>query len=47
MMVFCGFGPMPVGDQETVAEVFEDWVNNGDVDGFNVAFEFTFLQIII
>ncbi|EXJ82049.1 hypothetical protein A1O1_08118 [Capronia coronata CBS 617.96] len=37
-MAFCGFGAMPVGDPETVADVFEDWVNNADVDGFNVAY---------
>ena len=36
-MAFCGFGPMPVGTPEMVADVMEDWVNNGDVDGFNVA----------
>jgi alkanesulfonate monooxygenase SsuD/methylene tetrahydromethanopterin reductase-like flavin-dependent oxidoreductase (luciferase family) len=36
-MAFCGFSPMPVGTPEMVADVFEDWVNNGDVDGFNVA----------
>ena len=34
---FCGFCPMPVGTPEMVADVFEDWVNNGDIDGFNVA----------
>jgi hypothetical protein len=47
MMAFCGFGPMPVGDLEAVGEVFEDWVNNGDIDGFNVACEFTFFQTVI
>ncbi|EHL01386.1 putative monooxygenase moxC [Glarea lozoyensis 74030] len=36
-MAFCGFGPMPVGTPEMVADVMEDWVNNGDVDGFNIA----------
>lgn len=36
-MAFCGFGPMPVGTPEMVADVMEDWVNNGDIDGFNVA----------
>jgi alkanesulfonate monooxygenase SsuD/methylene tetrahydromethanopterin reductase-like flavin-dependent oxidoreductase (luciferase family) len=32
-MAFCGFGPMPVGTPEMVADVMEDWVNNGDIDG--------------
>ena len=36
-MAFCGFGPMPVGTPEMVADVMEDWVNNADIDGFNVA----------
>ncbi|KAF4626674.1 hypothetical protein G7Y89_g11481 [Cudoniella acicularis] len=37
-MAFCGFGPMPVGTPEMVADVMEDWANNGDVDGFNLAY---------
>ncbi|PVH99764.1 putative monooxygenase moxC, partial [Periconia macrospinosa] len=37
-MAFCGFGPMPVGTPDMVADVMEDWVNNADVDGFNVAY---------
>ncbi|RDW57187.1 hypothetical protein BP6252_13835 [Coleophoma cylindrospora] len=37
-MAFCGFAPMPVGTPEMVADVMEDWVNNGDIDGFNVAY---------
>ena len=36
-MAFCGFGPMPVGTPEMVADVMEDWVNNADIDGFNIA----------
>jgi alkanesulfonate monooxygenase SsuD/methylene tetrahydromethanopterin reductase-like flavin-dependent oxidoreductase (luciferase family) len=36
-MAFCGFGPMPVGTPDMVADVLEDWVNNADIDGFNVA----------
>jgi alkanesulfonate monooxygenase SsuD/methylene tetrahydromethanopterin reductase-like flavin-dependent oxidoreductase (luciferase family) len=36
-MVFCGFGPMLVGTPEIVADVMEDWVNNADINGFNVA----------
>jgi hypothetical protein len=37
-MAFCGFGPMPVGTPEMVADVMEDWVNNADIDGFNIAY---------
>jgi hypothetical protein len=29
---------MPVGTAEMVADVFEDWINIADVDGFNVAY---------
>jgi alkanesulfonate monooxygenase SsuD/methylene tetrahydromethanopterin reductase-like flavin-dependent oxidoreductase (luciferase family) len=36
-MAFTGFGPMPVGTPEMVADVMEDWVNYADIDGFNVA----------
>lgn len=36
-MAFCGFGPMPVGTPEMVADIFEDWANNADIDGFNIA----------
>lgn len=36
-MAFCGFGPMPVGTSEMVADVMEDWANNADIDGFNIA----------
>jgi FMN-dependent oxidoreductase (nitrilotriacetate monooxygenase family) len=39
-MAFCGFGPMPVGTPEMVADVMEDWVNNADIDGFNIACKF-------
>lgn len=37
-MAFCGFGPMPVGTPDMVADVMEDWVNNADIDGFNIAY---------
>ncbi|KUJ08659.1 bacterial luciferase-like protein [Mollisia scopiformis] len=37
-MAFCGFGPMPVGTPEMVADVMEDWANNADIDGFNIAY---------
>lgn len=36
-MAFCGFGPMPVGTPEMVADIIEDWATNADIDGFNVA----------
>jgi alkanesulfonate monooxygenase SsuD/methylene tetrahydromethanopterin reductase-like flavin-dependent oxidoreductase (luciferase family) len=32
---------MPVGTPEMVADVMEDWVNNGDIDGFNIACRFS------
>lgn len=38
-MAFCGFGPMPVGTPEMVADVIEDWATNADIDGFNIACE--------
>lgn len=44
-MAFCGFGPMPVGTPEMVADVMEDWVNNGDVDGFNIACRHLFIPL--
>ncbi|KAH8748397.1 hypothetical protein BGZ57DRAFT_935320 [Hyaloscypha finlandica] len=31
---------MPVGDRKTFAEIFEDRVNNGDIDGFNAAWPY-------
>ncbi|EHK99336.1 putative monooxygenase moxC [Glarea lozoyensis 74030] len=37
-MAFCGFAAMPVGTPEMVADVMEDWVNNADIDGFNVTY---------
>jgi alkanesulfonate monooxygenase SsuD/methylene tetrahydromethanopterin reductase-like flavin-dependent oxidoreductase (luciferase family) len=39
-MAFCGFGPMPCGTPDMVADVFEEWINDGDIDGFNVACRF-------
>lgn len=33
---FGGFGPMPVGTPEQVADVMEKWFIEGDVDGFNI-----------
>lgn len=36
-MAFCGFGPMPVGTPEIVADQMEDWLINADIDGFNLA----------
>ncbi|KAH8880226.1 putative monooxygenase moxC [Thozetella sp. PMI_491] len=40
-MAFCGFGPMPVGTPDMIADVMESFVNEGDVDGFNVACKFS------
>ena len=38
-MAFCGGGNMPVGTPDMIADVFEEWINVGDIDGFNVACE--------
>lgn len=40
-MAFCGFGPMPCGTPEMVADVIESWVDEADIDGFNVACKLT------
>ena len=37
-MAFCGFAAMPVGTPEMVADVMEDWIENADIDGFNVTY---------
>lgn len=36
-MALGGLHPCPVGSAEQVADVFEEWVREADVDGFNVA----------
>ncbi|KAH9902337.1 coenzyme dependent N5,N10-methylene tetrahydromethanopterin reductase [Xylariomycetidae sp. FL2044] len=36
-MALGGLHPIPVGSAEQVADVFEAWVREADVDGFNVA----------
>ncbi|KIW00487.1 uncharacterized protein PV09_08008 [Verruconis gallopava] len=33
-----GFHPAPVGTPEMVADVFEEWINEADVDGFNISY---------
>ena len=37
-MALGGLHPCPVGSVTQVADVFEEWVNEGDCDGFNVAY---------
>lgn len=37
---FGGFGPMPVGTPEQVADVMEKWFLEGGVDGFNIQCNF-------
>ncbi len=37
-MALGGFHPLPVGTPELVADVFEQWVDEADVDGFNIAY---------
>jgi len=36
-MAFCGGGNMPIGTPHMIADVMEEWINVGDIDGFNVA----------
>lgn len=33
-----GFGPMPVGTPEQVADVMEQWFTEGGIDGFNISY---------
>ncbi|KAH6696469.1 heterokaryon incompatibility protein-domain-containing protein [Leptodontidium sp. MPI-SDFR-AT-0119] len=37
-MAFCGFAAMPVGTSEIVPDIIEGWINNADMDGFNVTY---------
>lgn len=37
-MALGGFHPVPVGTAEMVADVFEVWINEADIDGFNIAY---------
>lgn len=37
MFAFGGGGPRPVGTPEMVADVFEKWWREGDIDGFNIS----------
>ncbi len=36
-----GFGPLFVGGPETVADLLQEWVEDTDVDGFNLAYALT------
>ncbi|VVP40142.1 hypothetical protein PS880_04798 [Pseudomonas fluorescens] len=36
-----GFGPLFVGGPETVADLLQEWVEETDVDGFNLAYALT------
>ncbi|VDR25037.1 Nitrilotriacetate monooxygenase component A [Raoultella terrigena] len=36
-----GFGPLIVGSAETVADELQSWVEETDVDGFNLAYAVT------
>ena len=36
-----GFGPLFVGSPETVADLLQEWVEETDVDGFNLAYALT------
>lgn len=37
-MALGGFHPAPVGTPEMVADVFEEWIREADVDGFNISY---------
>lgn len=37
-MALGGFHPAPVGTPEMVADVFQKWIEEADVDGFNIAY---------
>jgi alkanesulfonate monooxygenase SsuD/methylene tetrahydromethanopterin reductase-like flavin-dependent oxidoreductase (luciferase family) len=41
MFALGGSGPRPVGTPETVADFFEKWWREGDLDGFNVNCQFS------
>ncbi|KAF2429970.1 hypothetical protein EJ08DRAFT_589898, partial [Tothia fuscella] len=32
------FHPVPVGTPEMIADVFEQWIDEADIDGFNIAY---------
>jgi hypothetical protein len=36
--------PMTVGIASVVANVFEPWTREADINGFNIAFEFAFCE---
>jgi hypothetical protein len=36
--------PMPVGTASIVADIFEPWIREADIDGFNIACEFAFCE---
>ncbi|KEY73891.1 hypothetical protein S7711_06099 [Stachybotrys chartarum IBT 7711] len=38
MMALGGFHPCPVGTPEMIADVFEKWIDEADIDGFNIAY---------
>jgi hypothetical protein len=38
VMAIGGFHPAPVGTPEMIADVFEQWINEADIDGFNIAY---------
>ncbi|RDW88309.1 bacterial luciferase-like protein [Coleophoma cylindrospora] len=37
-MAYCGFAPKPVGTPEMIADLMEQWMNEADIDGFNVSY---------
>jgi alkanesulfonate monooxygenase SsuD/methylene tetrahydromethanopterin reductase-like flavin-dependent oxidoreductase (luciferase family) len=39
---FCGFGAMPLGTPDIIADVIEEWINIADIDGFIVSCQFVY-----
>ncbi|KAH9885730.1 putative xenobiotic compound monooxygenase, DszA family [Xylariomycetidae sp. FL2044] len=37
-MALGGFHPLPIGTPDVVADCFETWIDEADVDGFNIAY---------
>ncbi len=36
-----GMGPVFVGTPEQIADTFEEWIDDTDIDGFNLAYAIT------
>jgi hypothetical protein len=45
ILAFGGLGPQPVGSASQVPDVLEKWVNECDIDGFNISRESFFRKV--